>query len=195
MSGVSGASPGISCGPEQFLCNNTLSNTILSINEWNYEGQRCIHLSKRCDGRYGGGGVRLNYNSHYIVVKTRLSGWTGRTWLQVWGARVSQTFLVSGNVCNSRNKSKHSFRWLVIPMIINSGRLDVLYLLMEVGRWCGVVEAGRDWLISLWWKVLRGRPVPDATQGLPLQGSDRGPAGRPLFPLVFRLGDRGVGLQ
>ena len=48
---VSGASSALSCGPEQFLCNNTLSNTILSINEWNYEGQRCIHLSKRCDGR------------------------------------------------------------------------------------------------------------------------------------------------
>jgi len=48
---IAGASA-VSCGPGQFLCNNTLSNTILSINEWNYEGERCIDLSKRCDGRH-----------------------------------------------------------------------------------------------------------------------------------------------
>ena len=58
------------CKEGQFLCNNTLSNTILSINEWNYEvrehfvswvmvmaintfqGERCIASSMRCDGRH-----------------------------------------------------------------------------------------------------------------------------------------------
>ena len=42
----------LQCEEGQFLCNNTLSNTILSINEWNYEGERCIDNAMRCDGRH-----------------------------------------------------------------------------------------------------------------------------------------------
>ena len=30
------------CEEGQFLCNNTLSNTILSINEWNYEVRNIV---------------------------------------------------------------------------------------------------------------------------------------------------------
>jgi hypothetical protein len=47
----SGSEPGLVCGPEQFHCQNTISNTILSINEWNREGESCIDARLRCDGR------------------------------------------------------------------------------------------------------------------------------------------------
>ena len=43
--------PGLKCAPEQFHCLNTMSNTILSINDWNREGETCIDGSLRCDGR------------------------------------------------------------------------------------------------------------------------------------------------
>ena len=42
---------GLVCGADQFHCMNTISNTILSINEWNREGESCIDARLRCDGR------------------------------------------------------------------------------------------------------------------------------------------------
>merc|ERR1712013_838987 len=45
-------STGLKCAPEQFHCLNTMSNTILSINDWNREGETCIDGSLRCDGRH-----------------------------------------------------------------------------------------------------------------------------------------------
>ena len=71
-----------------------MSNTILSINDWNREGETCIDGSLRCDGRSKLKEVLKVFFIHPYF-QTWLPGWPWWTWVQIWKSSNSQALLVT----------------------------------------------------------------------------------------------------